>query len=142
MFIFHFLSSCYFSAANHFLFLQIIDCFTSIWVSRFPSLIFLWKNLVNSRSYLDQHFLSKVQNFELQKSKWKNFSAHQKENFLSFSKLTLLLFLVPFLWELWPVKTWGRFFWDTLHNIDMPESKVPSAKNFTTWTLPFGVKSN
>ena len=34
------------------------------------------------------------------RSKLKNFSAHQKENFLRFLKLILLLFLVPFLREL------------------------------------------
>ena len=45
-----------------------------------------------------------------QESKWKSFSAHQQENYLQIPKLTLLLFLVPFLWELWPFKTWGRFF--------------------------------
>ena len=45
------------------------------------------------------------------RSKLKNFSAHQKENFLRILKLTLLLFQVPFLRELWAVKTWGRFFW-------------------------------
>ena len=50
----------------------------------------------------------------LQESKWQSFSAHQKENYMQIPKLTLLLFLVPFLWELWPFKTWGRFFWDTL----------------------------
>ena len=44
-----------------------------------------------------------------QKSKFENFSAHQKENFLNFSKLTLLLVLVPFLLELWPIQTWKRF---------------------------------
>ena len=32
------------------------------------------------------------------KVKIENFSAHQKENFMNFSKLTLLLFIVPFLW--------------------------------------------
>ena len=44
------------------------------------------------------HFLSSTW------SKLKNVSAHQKEDFLRFSKLTLLLFLVSFLVELWPVK--------------------------------------
>ena len=33
-------------------------------------------------------------------SKLKNFCAHQIENFLRNPKLTLMLFLVPFLWEL------------------------------------------
>ena len=47
-------------------------------------------------------------------SKRKNFSAHQKAEDLRISKLTLLLFLVPFLGELWPLKTWETFFWDTL----------------------------
>ena len=47
-------------------------------------------------------------------SKMRNFSAHQKAEELTISKLTLLLFLVPFLGELWPLKTWGHFFWDTL----------------------------
>ena len=47
-------------------------------------------------------------------SKMKNFSAHQKAEDLRISKLTLLLFLVPFLGELWPLKTWGTFFWDNL----------------------------
>ena len=43
-------------------------------------------------------------------SKIKNFSAHQKAEDLRISKLTPLLFLVPFLGELWPLKTWGTFF--------------------------------
>ena len=94
MFIFHFLSNCYLSATNHFALLQIVDCLTSIWVSRLlfigrknykvegiPSLIFHWKKLVNRRSYLGQDFLGKVNNFEPQfispqKSKWKNFSTY------------------------------------------------------------------
>ena len=54
------------------------------------------------------HFLSP------QKLKLKNFSAHQQEDFLRISKLTLLLFLVPILKELWQFETWGHFFWDTL----------------------------
>ena len=40
----------------------------------------------------------------------KNFSAHQKAEDLRISKLTLLLFLVPFLGELWPLKHWELFF--------------------------------
>ena len=43
-------------------------------------------------------------------SKMKNFSAHQKVEDLRISKLTLLLFLVPFLGEFWPLKTWETFF--------------------------------
>ena len=54
------------------------------------------------------------------RSKLKNFSAHQKENFLRFLKLILLLFLVSFLRELWAFKTWGRFFWDTLYLLWVP----------------------
>ena len=49
------------------------------------------------------------------RSKLKNFSAHQKENFLRILKLTLHLFLVPFLRELWAFKTSKHFFWDTLY---------------------------
>ena len=33
-----------------------------------------------------------------------DFSAHQKEDDLRISKITLLLFLVPFLGKLWPLK--------------------------------------
>ena len=51
------------------------------------------------------HFLSP------QKSKFKNFSAHQQEDFLRISKLTLLLFLLPFLKELWQFETSQHFFW-------------------------------
>ena len=40
------------------------------------------------------------------RSKMKNFSAHQKEEDLRISAITLLLFLVPFFGELWPLKTW------------------------------------
>ena len=35
---------------------------------------------------------------------------------LRISKLTLLLFLVPILRELWQFETSGHFFWDTLYN--------------------------
>ena len=45
-----------------------------------------------------------------QESKWKSFSAHQQENYMQIPKLTLLLFLVPFLWELWPFKHGPAFF--------------------------------
>ena len=55
------------------------------------------------------HFLSP------QKSKLKNFSAHKQEEFLRISKLTLLLFIVPILKELWQFETSGHFFWDTLY---------------------------
>ena len=47
-------------------------------------------------------------------AKMKYFSAHQKAEDLRISKLTLLLFLVPFLGELWPLKHRELFFWDTL----------------------------
>ena len=40
----------------------------------------------------------------------KNFSAHQKDEDLRISKLALLLFLVPFLGELWPLKHGELFF--------------------------------
>ena len=40
----------------------------------------------------------------------KNFSAHQKEEDLRISKITLLLFLVLFLGELWPLKHGNIFF--------------------------------
>ena len=43
-------------------------------------------------------------------AKMKNFSAHQKAEDLRISKLTLLLFLVPFLGELWPLKHGELFF--------------------------------
>ena len=46
----------------------------------------------------------------LQESKWQSFSAHHKENYMQIPKLTLLLFLVPFLWELWPFKHGPAFF--------------------------------
>ena len=46
----------------------------------------------------------------LQELKWQSFSAHQKENYMQIPKLTLLLFLVPFLWELWPFKHGPAFF--------------------------------
>ena len=42
-------------------------------------------------------------------------SAYQKEDALRISKITLSLFLVPFLGELWPLKSWETFFWDTLY---------------------------
>ena len=54
------------------------------------------------------------------RSKLKNFSAHQKENFLRILKLTLLLFLVSYLRELWAFKTWEPFFWDTLYILLTP----------------------
>ena len=148
MFIFNLLLNWQLSAPNYFAYLQIVGCFTSIWVSRLLfigrgknykaegilSLIFFcWKTWQTEKVSLVRIFQVNIKNFEHQllspqKSKWKDFSAHQKENFLSFLKLTLLFFLVPFLWELWPVKTWGRFFWDTLYiqariNIDKPGSK-------------------
>ena len=43
-------------------------------------------------------------------SKMKNFSGHQKAEDLRISKLTLLLFLVPFLGELRPLKHGELFF--------------------------------
>ena len=43
-------------------------------------------------------------------SKCKNFSAHQKENCLRISKLTLLLIVAPFLQELQPLKHGNIFF--------------------------------
>ena len=46
------------------------------------------------------HFLTKM----------RSFCAHQKGNFLNFSKLTLLLFMVHFWYPLWPVKHKGAFF--------------------------------
>ena len=46
----------------------------------------------------------------LQELKWQSFSAHQKENYMQITKLTLLLFLVSFLWELWPFKHGPAFF--------------------------------
>ena len=45
-----------------------------------------------------------------------NFSAHQKEEDQRISKITLLLFLVPFLKELWPLKQGNKGKpWDTLY---------------------------
>ena len=41
------------------------------------------------------------------------FCAHQKGNFLNFSKLTLLLFIVHFWYPLWPVKHKRAFFFET-----------------------------
>ena len=43
-------------------------------------------------------------------SKPKNFSAHLKEDYLRFSKITILLFLVSFCGELWPLKH-GNILW-------------------------------
>ncbi len=45
----------------------------------------------------------------------KNFNAHQQEDILRISKLSLLLFLVPILKDLWQVETSRHFFWDTLY---------------------------
>ena len=59
------------------------------------------------------HFLSP------QKSKLKNFSAHKQEEFLRISKLTLLLFIVPILKELWQFETSRHFFGDTLYIWDL-----------------------
>ena len=42
--------------------------------------------------------------------KRRSFCVHQKGNFLNFSKLTLLLFIVYFWYPLWPVKDKGAFF--------------------------------
>ena len=50
------------------------------------------------------HFLSP------QVSELKNFSAHQQEDFLTISKLTLLFFLVPILKEFWQFETSRHFF--------------------------------
>ena len=50
-----------------------------------------------------------------QRSELKNFSAYQQENFLSYLKLTLSLFLEQLLRELWLFQTWETFFWDTLY---------------------------
>ena len=69
-----------------------------------------------------------------QESKWKSFSAHQQENYMQIPKLTLLLFLVPFLWELWPFKTWGRFFWDTLYMIDLADHNSCICTYTESWT--------
>ena len=44
------------------------------------------------------------------RSKMKNFSAHQTEDGLRISKIPLLLFLVQFLGELWPLKHKNIFF--------------------------------
>ena len=68
------------------------------------------------------------------RSKLKNFSVHQKENFLRILKLTLLLFLVPFLRELWAFKTLKRFFWDTLYleqNICRIKQKLSRMEHFS-----------
>ena len=43
-------------------------------------------------------------------SKMKNFSSNQKEDELRISKIPLLLFLVPFLGELWPLKHGDNFY--------------------------------
>ena len=51
------------------------------------------------------HFLTKM----------RSFYAHQKGNFLNFSKLTLILSIVHFWYPLWPVKHKGAFFLDTLY---------------------------
>ena len=93
--------------------------------------IFIWKTRVfqfhlcqektgTEKVWFGHAFWCRVTNFKPhllspQKSKLKNFSAHQQEEFLRISKLTLLLFLVPILKELWQFETSGHFFWDTLY---------------------------
>ena len=93
--------------------------------------IFIWKTRVfqfhlcqektgTEKVWFGHAFWCRVTNFKPhllspQKSKLKNFSAHQQEDFLRISKLTLLLFLVPILKELWQFETSGHFFWDTLY---------------------------
>ena len=65
-------------------------------------------------------------------SKLTSFCAHQKEHFLRFSKLTLHLFLLPFLVELWPLKHGNVF-------LGHPEFHERITKtnifNFTLWSL-------
>ena len=65
-------------------------------------------------------------------SKPKNFSAHQKENFLRFSKLTLHLFLLSFLVELWPVKHGNTFLWHPEFHGRITKTHI---LNFTLWSL-------
>ena len=47
--------------------------------------------------------------------KWKVSLPIRKRMTWGFKKITLLLFLVPFLGELWPLKHGKLFFWDTLY---------------------------
>ena len=56
-------------------------------------------------------------------SKMKNFSVHQKEEDLRISKITLLLFLVPFLGKLWPLRH-GKLFLG--HPVEDTETHVVS----------------
>ena len=88
--------------------------------------IFIWKTRVfqfhlcqektgTEKVWFGHAFWCRVTNFKPhllspQKSKLKNFSAHQQEDFLRISKLTLLLFLVPILKELWQFWTSWLFF--------------------------------
>ena len=79
------------------------------------SLLNMPKKTVPEKVWFGHAFRYRVTNFKPnflspQKSKLKNFSAHQQEDFLRISKLTLLLFLVPILKELWQFETWGHFF--------------------------------
>ena len=100
--------------------------------------IFIWKTRVfqfhlcqektgTEKVWFGHAFWCRVTNFKPhllspQKSKLKNFSAHQQEDFLRISKLTLLLFLVPILKELWQFETSGHFFWDTLYSLPRQNS--------------------
>ena len=90
-----------------------------IWKTRVFQFQLCQKKTVTEKVWFGHAFRCRVTNFKPhflspQKLKLKNFSAHQQEDFLRISKLTLLLFLVPILKELWPFQTWGHFFWDTL----------------------------
>ena len=60
-----------------------------------------------------RHFLTKM----------RSFCAHQKGNFLNFSKLTLLLSLDHSWCPQWPIKRYRAFFWDTLY-IEYPSNLI------------------
>ena len=86
-----------------------------IWKTRVFQFQLCQKKTVTEKVWFGHAFRCRVTNFKPhflspQKLKLKNFSAHQQEDFLRISKLTLLLFLVPILKELWHFETWGHFF--------------------------------
>ena len=61
--------------------------------------------------------------------KLKNLSAHQKENSMRLSKLTLFLILVPYLWELWPLKHCNLF---KVFHATITKTHI---LNFTLWSI-------
>ena len=78
-----------------------------------------------SQTFLDQVKIFKPTYLSFLLSKMENLSAHQIENFLNFFKLPILLIMVPFWRELWPIKLWNHerpvllwkivFLWGALH---------------------------